>query len=131
MPDTKLWLLGGLVTLGAVVVFAPAVLSAGGVAGGASGYAGHGGMMGGYGSAMGGYAPGIGFLGPLVPLLVMLLVVGGLVALGQASLSEKGSSLAGSPDAIAELRSAYARGELTEEEFETRLARLRRDDDRH
>ena len=131
MPDTKLWLLGGLVTLGAVVVFAPAVLSAGGVAGGASGYAGHGGMMGGYGSAMGGYAPGIGFLGPLVPLLVMLLDVGGLVALGQASLSEKGSSLAGSPDAIAELRSAYARGELTEEEFETRLARLRRDDDRH
>ena len=131
MPDTKLWLLGGLVTLGAVVVFAPAVLSAGGVAGGASGYAGHGGMMGGYGSAMGGYAPGIGFLGPLVPLLVMLLVVGGLVALGQASLSEKGSSLAGSPDAIAELRSAYARGELTDEEFETRLARLRRDDDRH
>ena len=131
MPDTKLWLLGGLVTLGAVVVFAPAVLSAGGVAGGASGYAGHGGMMGGYGGAMGGYGAGFGFLGPLVPLLVILLVVGGLVALGQASLSEKGSSLAGSPDAIAELRSAYARGELTEEEFETRLARLRRDDDRH
>ena len=128
MPDTKLWLLGGLVTLGAVVVFAPAVLSAGGVAGGASGYAGHGGMMGGYGGAMGGYGAGFGFLGPLVPLLVILLVVGGLVALGQASLSEKGSSLAGSPDAIAELRSAYARGELTEEEFETRLARLRRDD---
>jgi putative membrane protein len=130
MPDTKLWLLGGLLTLAAVVVFAPAVLSGGGVAGGTGGYAGHGGMMGGYGGAMGGYGAGFGFLGPLVPLLVMLLLVGGLVALGQATLGEKGSSLAGSPDAIAELRSAYARGELTEEEFETRLARLRRNENR-
>jgi len=130
MPDAKQWLFGGLLTVGAGVVFAPTLLSGGGVAGRAGGDAGHGGMMSGYGGAMGGYAPGAGFLGPLIPLLVLLLVVGGGVALVQELRDGGKAGPARSDEAVAELRSAYARGELSEEEFETRLGRLRRNDRR-
>jgi putative membrane protein len=128
MSGTKGWLLGGLLTLGAVLLFAPGLLSGFG----AGGYASHGGMMGstggmmgGYGGAMGGSAPVFGFLGPLIPLLVVLLVVGGGVVLVQAALDENDVEIGTADDAIEELRAAYARGDLSEAEFESRLATLR------
>ena len=129
MSGTKGWLLGGLLTLGALLLFAPALLSGFGAGGGYAGHGGmmgsSGGMMGGDGGAMGGSAPLFGFLGPLVPLLVVLLVVGGGVVLVQAALDQDDVGIGTSKDAIEELRAAYARGDLSEAEFESRLAKLR------
>ncbi|MFD1642153.1 SHOCT domain-containing protein [Halohasta litorea] len=75
----------------------------------------NGGMVGGTGSAW----------MWLLPWLVMLAVFGGLGYLLYRVLG--GSESDPSDPAIEELRAAYARGDLSEEEFETRLERLRQD----
>jgi putative membrane protein len=81
------------------------------------------GMWGGNHMWTGGMGPGTG-LGWLWPLLWLAILVGVSYVLY--------TLLGGSEDqqtdpAIEELRAAYARGELSDEEFETRLERLRND----
>nr|WP_282594537.1 SHOCT domain-containing protein [Halomarina salina] len=82
---------------------------------GLGGTMGYGGMM--YGDRAG---SGWWLLGALVQFLFLLLVLGGgYVVVRRLS----GQS---SDPALDELRRAYARGDLTEEEFETRRERLER-----
>ncbi|MFB6078889.1 MAG: SHOCT domain-containing protein [Halarchaeum sp.] len=97
-----------------MVVALPLIGAYGGMMGG---YGGYGGMMGGYG----GYSPlwGLGML--LVPLLVLLAVA----YLAYRALG--GRHAASSDRALEELRVAYARGDLSDEEYETRRATLRED----
>lgn len=78
---------------------------------------GYGGMMGGYGS-YGGYSPVWGFVLPLVWLVV--LVVGGYLVFRRVGHG----ALRGTDPALEELRLAYARGDLTEEEYESRRSTL-------
>jgi putative membrane protein len=59
-----------------------------------------------------------GWVGPLMALVV--LAVGGYLLYGTVSGS-------GSDPALEELRSAYARGEMGDEEFEKRRERLRKE----
>lgn len=61
------------------------------------------------------------FVSSLVPLV---LVVG----IGYLLYRALHTATSGSDPAIEELRTAYARGELSDEEFETRYERLRRDE---
>ncbi|SFS10196.1 putative membrane protein [Halomicrobium zhouii] len=87
---------------------------------------GFGGMMG-YGGMMGGGAMGAGsgwwpLFGLLVPLLFLLVLLGGGYVLARRLVSDRPSRDA----ALEELRVAYARGDLTDEEFETRRERLER-----
>lgn len=101
---------GALVTTAlAVVAVDPALAYAGG------------GMMGG-GTA--GAMTGFGFFGLFWPLLVL----GGLLALvyWAAGSRHDGGRSDGSDPALDALRSRYARGELTDEEFEERRRRLER-----
>jgi putative membrane protein len=79
------------------------------------GYSGYGGMMGPYGST------GYGWIGLIVQFVFLLLVLGGGYVLVRRLLDEREAH----DPAVEELRRAYARGELTDEEFETRRARLR------
>ncbi|MFC3958827.1 SHOCT domain-containing protein [Halovivax cerinus] len=65
---------------------------------------------------------GVGVLLWLVAGLVPLVVLVGIGYLLFTALSGDGEDRA-----IEELRAAYARGELTDEEFENRYERLRRD----
>jgi putative membrane protein len=60
----------------------------------------------------------------LFGVLAMLLVVAGIVALVLWA-GGSGTSDAGSDDAMEELRARYARGELSDQEFEERASRLR------
>lgn len=76
----------------------------------------------GHGGAMG--FGGIGLLWWLVSGLLPILVLGGAGYLLYTALSGDG----GTDPAIAELRAAYARGDLTDEEFEARYQRLRREE---
>lgn len=83
-----------------------------------------GGMMGGaWGGMWGAEAvPRWGFaVWSLTPLLVVGLLLGGGYLLYRA-LTETGGD--GDP-AVAELRKAYARGDVSDEEFDRRLSRLR------
>ena len=59
----------------------------------------------------------------LFPLLVLV----GIGYLVYAAVRRSSTGAAESDPALEELRLAYARGELTDEEFETRRERLRRD----
>ena len=80
------------------------------------------GMMGGWGVGPGtGPAPLWG-LGMMVVALVAVLGVGYFIYRGLA-----GSRTLGRDRAMEELRAAYARGDLSDEEFERRRERLRRD----
>jgi len=80
-------------------------------------------MWGGSHMWTGGMAPGAG-MGWLWPLLWLVIVVG----VGYVLYSFLRDSDDERPDAaIEELRAAYARGELSDEEFERRLERLRRE----
>lgn len=83
-----------------------------------------GGMMGGYGGMAGSYGGTGGawsIVGSLVQLAVpVLLLVGGYMLLKRTRQSTDREG-----DAIAELRRTYARGDLSDEEFERRLERLR------
>ncbi|QDX39382.1 SHOCT domain-containing protein [Salarchaeum sp. JOR-1] len=83
----------------------------------------YGGMMGGYGGyggMMGGYSP-IWGIGLSLGLLLVLAVIG-YAAYRVLSGSRAESS---TDPAQEELRIAYARGELSDEEYETRAKRLR------
>lgn len=87
------------------------------------GMMGVGGMMGGAwgghmwdGGAAGGLFP---LLGVAMQLLFLLALLGGAYLFYRAVASDGGDD-----PAIEELRSAYARGELTDEEYETRLEAL-------
>lgn len=84
---------------------------------------GAGGMMG-YGGMMYGDRAGSGWwvVGVALQFLFLLLVLGGGYAVVRRLL---GQAASGDP-ALEELRRAYARGELTDEEFETRKDRLER-----
>lgn len=86
-------------------------------------------MGGGYGPMGGGYGPmhgwgamGAGSMGAgwwgFLTLLLLVLAAGVLV-----SLARRGA-FGSDDDAITELRRAYARGDLSDEEYERRRARL-------
>lgn len=83
---------------------------------GFGGMMGYGGMMG-WNETTGGWWPLIGLFVPLVFLLVLL--GGGYLLFQRATANHPNP-------AMEELRKAYARGDLTDEEFETRRDRLKR-----
>ena len=83
---------------------------------GFGGMMGYGGMMGQYGGT-GGWWP---FVGMLVPLIFLLILLGGGYLIFQR-MSETQTSR---NPAMEELRTAYARGDLTDEEFESRRDKL-------
>jgi len=85
---------------------------------GFGGMMGYGGMMGQYGGT-GGWWP---FIGMLVPLLFLLVLIGGSFLVIRR-MSETQTS---QDPAMEELRMAYARGDLTDEEYETRREKLQR-----
>ncbi|EMA61371.1 SHOCT domain-containing protein [Halorubrum lipolyticum] len=106
-----------LLILGAVILLP--LLTMGMGFGGMMGYGGatgYGGMMGQYGTT-GGWWPLVGMLVPLVSLLV--LIGGGYLLVRRASETQTPHN-----PAMEELRLAYARGDLTDEEFETRREKL-------
>lgn len=86
------------------------------------------GMMGwGWGGGMnGGFSPlwGVGMM------LVWVAVLAGVGLLFYRMLADAGDSTPGTDRALEELRVAYARGDLTEEEFEERRSTLRDEDTR-
>nr|WP_238392243.1 SHOCT domain-containing protein [Halorussus amylolyticus] len=85
---------------------------------GFGGMMGYGGMMGQYGGT-GGWWP---FVGMLVPLIFLLIVLGG----GYLVFRRMSETQTSRNPAMEELRMAYARGDLTDEEFEARRDRLER-----
>lgn len=87
---------------------------------------GFGGMMG-YGGMMGGYG-GTGTGWSLVGFLLQLAVLGLLLGGGYLLLKRIGTGGEGSDGAMAELRRAYAKGDLTDDEFERRRERLQREE---
>ncbi|WP_232700663.1 SHOCT domain-containing protein [Halobacterium wangiae] len=85
---------------------------------------GFGGMMG-YGGMMGESGPTSGwwpFVGMLVPLGFLLVLLGG----GYLVFRRVAESESSRDPAIEELRTAYARGDITDEEFEARRDKLER-----
>ncbi|MDR5655635.1 SHOCT domain-containing protein [Halodesulfurarchaeum sp. HSR-GB] len=114
----------GVLALAGLILLVPTFLS------GATG--GYGMMGGGYGGMMGGgYGGGMGLLGPFTQLLFLALLVAGAYVLFQAVAGDGGPRPGRSGDAaIEELRNAYARGDISEEEFERRRATLRLDGER-
>jgi putative membrane protein len=116
--DSTRWLVGGLVVLGVLLFAGPLLFGAGGMMGGATGGMWgpmHDGRMG----AGGGAGTGWWFLAALWRLLFVAALVGGGYLLYRAA-----SDGAGRDPAIEEVRSAYARGDLSEEEYERRRERL-------
>ncbi|MFB6195499.1 MAG: SHOCT domain-containing protein [Haloplanus sp.] len=84
------------------------------------------GMLSGWGGGMmGGYSPLWG-LGTLAIWFVVLAGIGYALYRGFVG---SGVEPASRDDAIEELRLAYARGDLSDEEFEQRREKLRRDED--
>lgn len=80
------------------------------------------GMMGWWGGGM--FGPGVSPLWGIGTMVVWLVVLGGIgYVLYRGLVGNLGARTTGDP-ALDELRMAYARGELTEEEFEARLERL-------
>ncbi len=85
---------------------------------GFGGMMGYGGMMGQYGGT-GGWWP---LVGMLVPLIFLLILLGG----GYLIFQRMSETQPSRNPAMEELRTAYARGDLTDEEFEARRERLER-----
>ena len=85
---------------------------------GFGGMMGYGGMMGQYGGT-GGWWP---FVGMLVPLVFLLVLIGG----GSLVFRRVRETQSSHNPAMEELRMAYARGDLTDEEFEARREKLER-----
>lgn len=102
-----------LLILGAIIVLP--LLTMGMGFGGMMGY---GGMMGQHGST-GGWWP---FVGMLIPLLFLLVLIGG----GYLVFRRMNKAQTAHNPAMEELRTAYARGDLTDEEFESRRDKLER-----
>lgn len=128
--------------VGGLAVIAPTFLTGttrlggyGSLSGGYGGMmGGYGGMMGGYGGMMGGYGGmgGFGATSPLVGILgqlgFLLVLIGGGYLLYLALADDSGAGLTGASDpAMTELRVAYARGDLSDEQFESRRKRLQQD----
>jgi len=85
---------------------------------GFGGMMGYGGIMG-YGGTTSGWWP---FVGMLVPLIFLLILLGG----GYLVFQRMSETQTSRDPAMEELRTAYARGDLTDEEFEARRERLER-----
>ncbi|MDS0474640.1 SHOCT domain-containing protein [Natrinema sp. 1APR25-10V2] len=102
-----------LLILGAIIVLP--LLTMGMGFGGMMGY---GGMMGGYGTTSG-WWPLVGMLVQLVFLLILL--GGGYLVFRRVTESQSSRN-----PAMEELRTAYARGDLSDEEFESRRDKLER-----
>ncbi len=83
---------------------------------GFGGMMGYGGMMGQYGGTGGGWL----FIGMLVPLVFLLVLLGG----GYLIFRRVSDTQSSHNPAMEELRLAYARGDLTDEEFEARREKL-------
>ncbi|MDS0301451.1 SHOCT domain-containing protein [Halogeometricum sp. S1BR25-6] len=83
---------------------------------GFGGMMGYGGIMGQYGGT-GGWWP---LVGMLVPLIFLLILLGG----GYLVFRRMSETQTSRDPAMEELRTAYARGDLTDEEFEARRERL-------
>lgn len=79
--------------------------------------------MGGYGG-VGGVGTGWSVLGLLGQLGFVLLLLGGGYLLYRAFVGGRGNTFGRTDSAMQELRHAYARGELSDEQFETRRNRL-------
>jgi putative membrane protein len=103
----------GLLVLFPVLFMGFGMMGAGGMMGGAWG-----GHLGAGGAATG-WVPIVGLV---MQLLFLLAVVGGAYFLFRAVAGDGGHD-----PAIEELRSAYARGDLSEEEYERRREALERD----
>lgn len=106
-----------LLVVGAIVALPMIVMALG-----FGGMMGYGGMMG--GGPMSGASGWWPLFGMLVPLLFLLVLLGGGYVLARRLAGDRTSQ----DPALEELRVAYARGELTDEEFETRRERLERSD---
>jgi putative membrane protein len=102
-----------LLILGAIIVLPMLTMGMG-----FGGMMGYGGMMGGYGTTSG-WWPLVGMLVPLVFLLILL--GGGYLVFRRVNESQTSRNAA-----MEELRTAYARGDLTDEEFESRREKLER-----
>lgn len=76
---------------------------------------------------MGGMWGGGSGLFPIVGLVMQLLFLGVLVAAGYLVYRAVAGSSVGSDRALEELRLAYARGDLSDEEYERRREALERD----
>lgn len=74
-----------------------------------------------------GGGPGMGF-SSITSLVVWLLVLALLVGLGFLLYRSLSGGITSGDPALEELRIAYARGEVSEEEYETRRERLRREE---
>jgi putative membrane protein len=98
-----------LLILGAIIVLPLLSMGFGGMMG-------YGGMMGQYGGT-GGWWP---LVGMFVPLIFLLVLLGG----GYFLLQRVTDSWTPQDPAMEELRTAYARGEVSDEEFEERRRRL-------
>ncbi|GAA2663733.1 SHOCT domain-containing protein [Halobellus rarus] len=103
-----------LLILGAIIVLP--LLTMGMGFGGMMGY---GGMMGGYGTTSGWWP----LVGMLVQLVFLLLLLGG----GYLVFRRVTESQSSRNPAMEELRVAYARGDLTDEEYEQRKDALERE----
>ncbi|MBX0297682.1 SHOCT domain-containing protein [Haloarcula nitratireducens] len=104
-----------LLILGAIIVLP--LLTMGMGFGGMMGY---GGMMGVSGTTSGWWP----LVGMLVPLVFLLVLLGG----GYLLVRRVAESPSSQTPAMEELRMAYARGDLTEEEFAARREKLERSD---
>ncbi|MDS0243196.1 MULTISPECIES: SHOCT domain-containing protein [unclassified Haloferax] len=105
-----------LVLLGVLVLWPVLMMGFGGFGMGFGGM-GYGGMMSGpYGSGGGAF----GLVGLGIQLVFLLVLLGGGYFLVRRVLDERESH----DTALEELRHAYARGDLSEEEFETRRSKL-------
>ena len=83
---------------------------------------GFGGMMG-YGGMMGGYGTTSGWW-PLVGMVVQLILLLALLGGGYLVFRRVTESQSSRNPVMEELRTAYARGDLTDEEFETYREKL-------
>ncbi|QZX99210.1 SHOCT domain-containing protein [Halobaculum rubrum] len=104
-----------LLVLGAIIVLPLVTMGLG-----FGGMMGYGGLMGQYGGT-GGWRP---FVGMLVPFGFLLVLIGG----GYLVVRRTRETQAAHDPAMEELRSAYARGGLTDEEFEARRETFKRSD---
>lgn len=102
----------------------------GGTTGGYCGMGGYGGMMGGYGG-MGGFGTGWTIFGPLGQLGLLLLLIGGGYLLYRSLVVDGDVNNFGTSDtAMEELRRTYARGEISDDEFDIRRKRLHESGDK-
>lgn len=116
---------GTIVAIALIVVLAVLLLGGAGMMGfGGFGMMGPG-MMGGYGGMMGGY--GFNPLGAIISLVVWALVIGGIVLLvvwlvrnaNASTVAQRGGlGISSNESPMDILKTRYARGEITKEQFD-------------